>query len=383
MARTKASSDSGEKDFGIKDLTKILSTDGLTAGFLADEALSNVTEYINTGNYALNAIISGSVYGGVPCGRVTGFAGPSGVGKTMIMLKCIRNAQKMGYLPVYFDSENALDTESARRLGCDVNRIMHVTAVTIEDTQSQIANVLNKVIEANKKIDEFNKTADEADKKPNQKVMIIIDSLGNLLSKKELANSLDGNVASDMGLRAKVMGTLLRVVTNLSAVAKAPVLFSNHTYESMEMYPSLVKKQSGGAKVLYLASVLLQMSMTLEKTKDNEGDEKSSLANRTVGRNLHFMTTKNRFIVGELECDVKLNYRTGIDPYSGLLDLAVQSEFIKRAGPIYYLGEEKLGYASAFDNKEFWDKHLGELDEIVKKATALSCVDDLEEVENG
>ena len=367
-------------DFDTKKLLKDLSSDGLEATFLSDEAISNVGEYINTGNYALNAIISGSVHGGVPVGRVTGFAGPSGVGKTLIMLKCIRNAQKMGYLPVYFDSENALDTESARRIGCDVNKIMHVTAVTIEDTQSQIANVLQKVIDANKKIDEYNKGVEEADQKPHQKVMIIIDSLGNLLSKKELTNSLDGNVAADMGLRAKVMGTLLRVVTNLSAVAKAPVLFSNHTYESMEMYPSLVKKQSGGSKVIYLASVLLQMTMTLDKTKDNEGDEKSSLANRTVGRTLHFLTTKNRFIVGELECDVKLNYRTGIDPYSGLLDLAVQSEFIKRAGPIYYLGEEKLGYSSSFDNKEFWDKHLDTLDEIVKKATSLSNVEELEKI---
>ena len=370
-----------EPDFDTKKLLKDLSSDGLEAVFLSDEAISNVGEYIDTGNYALNAIISGSVRGGVPVGRVTGFAGPSGVGKTLIMLKCIRNAQKKGYLPVYFDSENALDTESARRIGCDVNKIMHVTAVTIEDTQSQIANVLQKVIDANKKIDEYNKGADDADRKPNQKVMIIIDSLGNLLTRKELANSLDGNVASDMGLRAKVMGTLLRVVTNLSAVAKAPVLFSNHTYESMEMYPGLIKKQSGGSKVIYLASVLLQMSMTLEKTKDNEGDERSSLANRTVGRNLHFLTTKNRFIVGELECDVKLNYRTGIDPYSGLLDLAVQCGYIKRSGPSYYLGEEKLGYASSFDNKEFWSKHLDELDVVIKKETALSNVDELEEID--
>jgi len=377
----KKSTSSEGSDFDANKLLKDLSSGGLQASFLSDEAISNVSEYINTGNYALNAIISGSVHGGIPSGRVTGFAGPSGVGKTMMMLKCIRTAQKMGYLPVYFDSENALDTESARRLGCDVNKIMHVTAVTIEDTQSQIANVLQKVIDANKKIDEFNKTADEADRKPRQKVMIIIDSLGNLISKKELANSLDNAVAGDMGQRAKVMGTLLRVVTNLSAVARAPVVFSNHTYESMEMYPSLVKKQSGGSKVLYLASVLLQMSMTLEKTKDNEGDDRSSLANRTVGRNLHFMTTKNRFIVGELECDVKLNYRTGIDPYSGLLDLAVQSGYIKQTGPTYYLGEEKLGYAKTFDNKEFWDKHLDELDEILKRETALSCVDELEEID--
>lgn len=380
MARKASTATASDCELDMKKLIKGLSNDGLEASFLSDEAISNVEEYIGTGNYALNAIISGSVFGGVPSGRVTGFAGPSGVGKTMIMLKCIRNAQKMGYLPVYFDSENALDTESARRMGCDVSRIMHVTAVTIEDTQSQIANVLQKVIDANKKIEEFNKTVSDEEKKPRQKVMIIIDSLGNLLSKKELSNSLDGTVASDMGLRAKVMGTLLRVVTNMSAVAKAPVLFSNHTYESMEMFTSLVKKQSGGSKVLYLASVLLQMSMTLDKTKDNTDGVRSSLANKTVGRKLHFMTTKNRFIVGELECDVMLNYRTGIDPYSGLLDLALMCGYITNNGPTYYLGEEKLGYASSFDNKEFWDKRLPEFDEILKKETALSCVDELEEI---
>lgn len=381
MAKKNVSAAEAE-ELDTKKLLKELSSNGIEANFLSEEAISNVTDYINTGCYALNAILSGSVHGGVPVGRVTGFAGPSGSGKTMMILKCIRNAQKMGYLPVYFDSENALDMDSAKRLGCDPNRILHVTAVTIEDTQSQIANTLNKVIDANKKIDEYNKTVEESERKPHQKVMIVIDSIGNLLSKKELANSLDNSVAGDMGQRAKVMGALLRVVTNLSAVAGAPVLFSNHTYaNTADMFPSLVQKQSGGSKVLYLASVLLQMSQVLEKVKDNADDEVSSLANKTVGRRIHVMTTKNRFIVGELECDLHLNYRTGIDPYSGLLDLALACGYIKQSGPTYYLGEEKLGYAKNFDNKDFWKAHLDELDEIIKKETALSNVEELEDID--
>ena len=122
--------------------------------FLSNNTLSNVKEWIDTGSYALNAIMSGSVYGGVPVGRVTGLIGPSGVGKTYILSRVMINAMKTGYFPIYLDSENALDKDYVERLGGDVSKITHVSVTTIEETTSIIGKTLDKVIQHNAAVEE-------------------------------------------------------------------------------------------------------------------------------------------------------------------------------------------------------------------------------------
>lgn len=361
--------------YGIGKLLKGFSGGDITADFLSNESISNVEEYIDTGNYALNAILSGSVFGGVPVSRVTGFAGPTGSCKTFVLLKIVANAQKKGMPVFYFDSENAVDELSASRLGCDIDNLVHITAITVEQVQEQSAKILNHFRDLNNEVAEYNKAHE--DKKDVIHPLIIIDSIGNLLTKKELSNSIDGNIAADQGLRAKTIGTMLRVLTNLAAATRSTVCFSNHTYSSTgEMYPSLVKAQSGGSKVLYLASVLVQMSQVLDRTKDNTDAQKSNLSAKTVGRKIHIMTVKNRFIVGELECEMHLNYKSGIDMYSGLTDLAIASGYVVREGLTYYFAStgEKIGKLSTFDNAEFWKSHLLDLDAVIKRETELSNV---------
>jgi len=361
----------------LSDIHKTLKKGNVDVDFLSNNTLSNVKEWIDTGSYALNAIMSGSVYGGVPVGRVTGLIGPSGVGKTYILSRVMINAMKKGYLPIYLDSENALDKDYVERLGGDVSKITHVSVTTIEETTSIIGKTLDKVIQHNAAVEEKAKQAKErGEPEPQrQKFMIIIDSLANLLTNKEVQDSLDGTMASDMGLRAKLIGAMLRLATNRGATAQVPILFSNHVYDDPSaMYPSLIKKQSGGHKPLYLASILLQLSQNYDKISSTNKNEGSALSEKTTGCNLRVLTAKNRFIVGQLETELYLSYKNGLDRFSGLLDIAVALGVITRSGPRYEMNGEKLGFASDFEkSKEFWDRVLPILDLIIKRETALSC----------
>lgn len=358
----------------VKELNK-LNDNVPQATFLSEEAISNVKEWISTGNYALNGILSGNLRGGIPEGRVVGFAGPSGVGKTFFLCKIMKNAMKMGYQPFYFDSEGAVDNEFVSRMGIDISKVLHFPVGVVEDVQIRMKKLLDGIVENNKKIDEINKVRAANGEEPVQRLKCIffLDSLGNLHTQKEETDTDSGKVVADMGTRAKVMGSFLRLITAKAAAAKVPIIFSNHTYDNpASLYPTLVKNQSGGSKVLYMASQLVQLSQALDKVADNKDEERSALSDRTVGRRIHALTTKNRFRVDELEIDMTLNYKTGLDPYSGLLDLATRVGYIEQKGPVYLLNGEKLGYRSAFDNKEFWDAHMDELNVIVERETRLS-----------
>lgn len=321
--------------------------------FLDDESLSNVTDWIDTGCYALNAIISGSVYGGIPVGRITGIVGLSGTGKTLIMNKIMANAIPKGYRPYYFDTENALDKLTAERLGCDITKVKHMPIEFVEDCKIQIIKILTTFIDLNLK----------------KKAIIFIDSLGNLNTKKDLDDSLENKSASDMGLKAKLLKGMLKLITTRAAKAQVPVVFSNHIYLSPNdgMYPSIVKTQSGGLQPVYISSVVLQVTTTNEKVSEEKGTV-SNLSNKISGVNLKALSTKNRFIVPFLEANMYLNYKTGLSKYKGLLEMSVACGMIQKSGPSYTMGESKLGYASTFeDSSEFWENGpLQQLDKLIK-----------------
>lgn len=326
---------------------------------LSEESLSNVNDWIDTGCYSLNGIISGSFFGGVPVGRVTGIVGLSGTGKTLIMNKIMANAIKKGYKPIYFDSESALDHLTAQRLGCDITKIKHCPVEFIEDCKSQIITLLTKLIEANMK----------------RRVIIFIDSLGNLVTRKEVEDSLENKSAQDMGSKAKMIGSLIRQATNRGAKAEVPIIFSNHIYENPgQMYPTLVKTQSGGLKTNYLPSVLLQLSTTNEKIEGDEDSEVSKLSEKVSGVNLRAMTTKNRFAPPFIETTMKLNFKSGLSRYIGLLDMAKAYGMIEKDGHQYAMDGVKIGFAKNFqDSAEFWENGpLQKLDVIIKKDLTYS-----------
>lgn len=337
------------------------------AKFLSESALSTVSEWVDTGCMVLNAIISGSLYGGVPVGRITGFSGPSAAGKTYIINKILANAQKKGMVPVIFDTEAAIDASSTTGVGLDSDKVKYVPVQTVEDCRNQISTFLDSVMEA----------------KMRNRFIISIDSLGNLASQKELDDTEKGKTAMDMGTRAKGLKSMMRLLTFKAAQAGVTILFSNHTYDDPSaMFPTLVKAQSGGKGPVYLASVLVQLAKRDEKhDKTNDDDEILPEANKVSGTTLRALTVKNRFVPPFLECEAYLNFKRGLDKYSGLKEMAVNHGVIEQTGSTFVLpsGKEdvpgqKLGYYKNWkSDTALWEETiLPRLEEKLKQQYSYS-----------
>lgn len=353
MAKNKKENTEVEINGDIGDAFKILDDLNPDAQFLDENTLSTVKEWIDTGCMALNAIISGSLFGGIPMGRITGFAGPQACGKTLMVNKIMANAQKKGMHVVYFDTENALDKETAENLGCDPAKIKHCPIEIIEECRNQMVKFLKTVVE----------------KGLQGKVLIAIDSLGNLISAREAKIIDDGKDSADMGARAVALKSMLRAITHAAAKANCPIIFTNHIYDNPgAMYPTLVKNQSGGSGPLYMSSVLVQMATKQERVgksdNKNASDETTPLSKDINGLTMRAFVTKNRFIPPFLECEMYLNFRNGISKYSGLLEMAEGYGVIAKNGHRYVLGEETLGFYKDWkDNEEVWAKILPKLED--------------------
>jgi recombination protein RecA len=357
MAKTKKETEENNEEIGdIKDAFKILDDLNPEAAYLNENTLSTVKEWIDTGSMALNAIISGSIHGGIPMGRITGLVGPQACGKTLIANKVMANAQKKGMHVVYFDTENALDPETASNLGCDTSKIKHCPIEIIEDCRNQIVKFLKNVVE----------------NKLQGKVMIVIDSLGNLISAREAKIIEDGKDSADMGARAVALKSMLRAITHAAAKANAPVLFTNHVYDNpAALYPTLIKNQSGGSGPLYMSSVLVQMSTKQERVgksdNKNSNDEVTPLSKDVNGLTMRALTTKNRFVPPFLECEMYLNFRSGLNKYSGLLEMAEGYGVLEKQGHRHALNGDVLGFYKDWRNdSNVWDKILPLLDEKLK-----------------
>ena len=359
MAKTKnieQTEDASQPAGNIDDAFKILDDLNPEAAFLSENSLSNVNEWIDTGSLALNAIVSGSLYGGIPIGRLTGFIGPESCGKTLMANKIMANAQKKGMHVAYFDTEGALDQETAQRLGCDSSKIKHVPSEMTESCRNQIVKFLDTVVE----------------KKLQGKVLIVIDSLGNLITAQEKKKIEEGSDTPDMGNRAKALKSMMRAITHAASKANCPVIFTNHVYEDpSQMHPSAIKKQAGGSGPLYMASVIIQMAKKTEKSGDNKNkdanDTIAPMAKDINGLTLRAFTTKNRFVPPFLEIEMYLNFRTGLNKYSGLLEMAEGYNVLEKNGHRYVLAGENLGFYKEWkDDETVWSKILPLLEDKLK-----------------
>jgi RecA/RadA recombinase len=322
---------------------------------LENNTLSNVTEWIDTGCLVLNSIVSGSIYGGVPKGRITIFAGDSGCGKTFILNKILANAQQKGMIPIIFDTEVAVENEGAENVGLDTSNVKYVPVDTVENCRNQIMTFL-----------------DEVEKEPelHGKFIISIDSLGNLASSKEIHDAEANKGAMDMGLRAKQLKSMMRMVTFKAAVTGTTVICSNHTYaDPGALHPTLVKSQAGGSGPIYMASILVQMAAKKERTDTgNDSDEALTESRNYSGVTLRMLTVKNRFIPAFLQGEAYLNFKTGLEKYSGLKDVAVAHGIIQQNGSTYSMGDKKLGYYKNWRNdEETWSNILPKLESSISE----------------
>lgn len=266
--------------------------DNELASLAEEETLSTTTEFIHTGSYALNGLISGDIYKGIPNNKIVCLCGEEATGKTFVCLQTAREAIKMGYLVVYFDSENATDKEAMQKMGIDTKKVLYFPVDTIENFRDQAVRIVNA----------YNEEADE--KKP--KLFFILDSLGALSSKKEIKDIESGNDKADM-TKGKVVKSIFRVLGLKMAEAKIPMLITCHVYDSQGSYiPEKVMASGSGPK--YAASMIMFLSR--QKARDEDKNISGLILTAT--------SWKNRFCKPFAKVKLMLDFNNGLHQYYGL-----------------------------------------------------------------
>ena len=290
-----------------KDISK--SIEGLSIGF------NDPTDWISTGNYALNYLISGDFNKGVPLGKVTVFAGESGSGKSYICSgNLVRHAQQQGIYVVLIDSENALDETWLHNLGVDTSeeKLLKLNMAMIDDVAKTITKFVSDY-----------KTLSTEDR---PKVLFIIDSLGMMLTPTDVNQFEAGDMKGDMGRKPKALAALVRNCVNMFGNLNIGLVATNHTYASQDMFDP-DDKVSGGQGFVYASSILVAMKK-LKLKEDEDGNKISEV--RGIRAACKIM--KTRYAKPFESVQVKIPYETGMSPYSGLLDMIEGAGLVKKEG---------------------------------------------------
>jgi RecA/RadA recombinase len=280
-----------KNSFTFDDLNSELANLNPLGSVMNQSNFSEVTEWIHTGNYHLNACVSGSLFKGWPNNRSCSVAGPSGTGKTFLTLNSVREAINMGYSVIYYDSEAAVDKEQMEKFGIDTSKVNYQPMNTVQDFRTSITTITQKMQEIKRNGGDV------------PKVMIILDSAGNLATQKEIDDAASGSEKSDM-TRSKILKSIFRIIMTPLADLKIPFIFTNHTYQTQDFISRQVA--GGGTGPEYAASIVLM----LNKAQLKEGAEK-------VGIIVTAKPDKNRFAKPH-PIKFHLNFTEGMNPYVGL-----------------------------------------------------------------
>jgi RecA/RadA recombinase len=314
-----------------------LASEGVTGG--------DVTTFIDTGSYAFNALLSGSIYGGLPGNRITAIAGEAATGKTFFALgvcKHFLDVDKDAGV-IYFESENAISKSMLEERGIDIKRVVVVPVATVQEFRFQSIKIIDKYLEQ------------EADKR--KPIMFVLDSLGMLSTTKEMDDTAEGKETRDM-TRSQIVKSAFRVLTLKLGQANVPMIMTNHTYDVIgSMFPQ--KEMGGGSGLKYAASSIVYLG----KRKEKDGAE-------VVGNIIHCKNYKSRITKENAQVDVRLTYKKGLDKYYGLLDIAEEEGIFTKVSTRYELPDGSKQYAKTIQNepeKYFTKEILDKIDEATKR----------------
>ena len=293
-----------------------LVSDGVEAG--------DVDTFIDTGSYIFNALLSGSIYGGLPANKITALAGESATGKTFFLMGIVKNFldSNPDAGVIYFESESAITKQMIIDRGIDPERMVILPVTTVQEFRTQSLKVLDSYLM-------------KADKRP---MLMCLDSLGMLSTTKEVEDTSSGKETRDM-TRAQVLKAAFRVLTLKLGKAKIPMVITNHTYDVVgSMFPT--KEMGGGSGLKYAASSIVYLS----KKKEKDGTE-------VIGNIIHCKNHKSRLTQENKMVDVRLTYNKGLDKYYGLLDLALKYNMFKQVSTRIELPDGTKQYAKTINNE--------------------------------
>lgn len=317
----------------LKDADTTIAADGISSG--------EFSGYIDTGSYILNAALSGSIYGGVPNNKVTAFAGESATGKTFfvlgVMKQFLKDHEEGGV--IYFDTEAAVTKKMMEERGIDTTRVV----ISEPDTIQKFRHTALQIIDAYS-------SQSEEERKP---MMMILDSLGQLSTTKEVEDTAEGKETRDM-TKAQLIKATFRVLNLKLARIRVPFLLTNHVYDVVGSYIPM-KEMSGGSGLKYTASTIVMLG----KKKDKDGTE-------VVGNIIKAKMYKSRITKENSEVEIRLSYKHGLDRYYGLTDLAIEAGIFKKVSTRIELPDGSKVFGKNINEepkKYFTDDVLKQLDD--------------------
>ena len=325
----------------LKDIVKEI--DNEYASLVSDGvAAGDTSGFIDTGSYIFNALVSGSIFGGIPGNKITALAGESSTGKTYFCLGVVQHFLESNPDAgvIFFESESAISRDMIESRGIDSSRMMIVPVTTVQEFRTQAIRILDKYLA-------------QTERKP---LMFVLDSLGMLSTTKEIEDSEAGKETRDM-TRAQVVKSIFRVLTLKLGKANVPLIVTNHTYDVVGSYIP-TKEMGGGSGLKYAASTIIYLS------KKKEKDQKEFIGNIIKAKAAKSRLSKENSVV-----ETRLYYEKGLDKYYGLLELGEKHGVFKRVANRYEIGEKKVYPKNIYDNPEeyFTPEVLQALDECAKK----------------
>ena len=323
----------------LKDIVKEIGGEYTQLASEIDETES----YVDTGSYIFNALVSGSIFGGVSGNKITAIAGETSTGKTFFSLAVVKNFldnNPTGYC-LYFDTEAAVTKSLLESRGVDTSRLVVVNVVTVEEFRTK----------ALKAVDIYLKKKEE-ERNP---CILVLDSLGMLSTNKEINDALAAADTRDM-TKAQLIKGAFRMLTLKLGQAKIPMLVTNHTYDSMSLYGG--KQMSGGSGLQYAASTIIYLS----KSKEKDGTE-------VIGNKIRAKTHKSRLSKENQDVEIRLYYdERGLDRYYGLLELGESGGMWKNVAGRYEIDGKKIYAKQILKEPEtyFTDEVMQQLDVIAK-----------------
>ena len=332
------------------------------SSILAKSKFFTEKDVIPTDVPMVNVALSGSLDGGLTPG-LTMLAGPSKHFKTAFALLMASSYMKKyeDSVVLFYDSEFGTPQKYFETFDIDMDRVLHTPITDVEELKHDIMNQLQGL-----------------DK--NDRIIIIIDSIGNLASRKEVEDSLEGKSVADM-TRAKQIKSLFRMITPHLTIKDVPMVVVNHTYKEIGMFPKDIV--GGGTGSYYSADTI----WILGRQQDKTGGE-------ITGYNFIINVEKSRFVREKSKIPITVSFDGGIQKYSGLLEIALEGGFVQKPAAGWYAKvDPKTGEVdgnkvreSDTNNKEFWKDILksDKFKEFIKQrySIAYGSILEQEETEN-
>ncbi len=360
---------------------------------LADSTLAKVTDYLSTGNYAINRVLTGDIYKGFPTGRISCIAGASQSGKSLLVANTVIEALKNDKVDIVyiFDSEGGVLVDYFKQHGVDMTKIMHIPVKSIEDCAVKMLDTYDTLCKAQEEYE------DDPDNNDEIRALVVLDSIGALASEKLITDAVKKDqMVSDMGSSAKLRNNLMRGLMMRVPMSKATLLIVNHIYDdpSAGMFGmSKIKNMAGGKGLEYSSHVILQCEKLLVKTSNTdfmtglEDDKSIDEGNFYKGNRLRFFVVKSRIAKPAFQATVYLDFDKGYNKWDGLIEDAVRYGYIQEVRGGYIVpsySDKRITHKDLITTDEIWASFIEKFnaDSIKKMSYSNVISEEISQIED-